>query len=590
VEISEFLPLPAVLNSTPDPVREFIYSALRLKALQQLYTEARCRSGEALSQNVLDTLQISIDVSDGDLARIPKQGPVIAVANHPFGLLDGMVLDSVLLRVRPDIKILTNAILCQLRELKERFIPIGVIDVKSSSENVKSVRQVISWLRKGNGVAMFPAGEVSHWNSRHRRVTDGPWNSLGVRCARHEKAAIIPVFFAGGNSLLFQVAGLLHPNLRTIRLPGELLNKRGYKVEVRVGTPILPDELPADDQRATAYIRARTYMLGHRNTTRLPLRPPLQTLPIKPRTSILQTTEGIEHEIAGLEAKGCKVFENETYAIYKEQGEQIPALLRGLGRLRELTFRNVGEGTGKALDVDEWDRHYTHLILWHKTHSAIAGSYRLAWTQDILPKTGVKGLYTSTLFRYSPEFFARLGPAIELGRSFICPEYQKDYAPLLLLWQAIARCVARQPDAHVLFGAVSISAYYSEASRELMVQFLKKQCFRQDLATWVTSKQPFRSRLIRNEEIRAITESFSKIDDLPIGDIDNVDGVPILLRQYLRLGGRVAAFNVDSKFSNALDGLLILDLRDTAPKLLAKYMGAEQSQAFLEHVRLAATA
>ena len=404
----------------------------------------------------------------------------------------------------------------------------------------------------------------------------------------------MPIFFAGSNSLLFQVAGLLHPGLRTARLPGELLNKRGHKVEVRIGNPISVCELSRDDGRATAYLRARTYMLGYRNTARQQARIPLSrkysfpaSLPSRRKEPAARATTGIFDEIAQLKRKGQGVLENDSYVVYEERGREIPHLLQELGRLREVTFRLVGEGTGKALDVDEWDQDYTHLILWHKTSSSIAGSYRLTWTEDAFPKTGIKGLYTSSLFRYSPEFFARLGPAVELGRSFICPEYQKDYAPLLLLWQSIVRCVARRPDSHVLFGAVSISASYSEASRELMVQFLRERCFRNDLAPFAAPKQPFRPRFIWEEEVRTITESFGKIDDLPIGDFGHVDSVPILLRQYLRLGGKVAAFSVDPKFSNALDGLLILDLCDTTPKLLAKYMGAERSAAFLEHVRLA---
>lgn len=592
----EFIPLPAVLGSTPDLVREFIDSALQLKALLRLYQDARGGSSHALSQNVLDTLQVSIQVSAQDLDRIPKTGPVVVLSNHPFGLLDGMVLDAVLLQARPDIKILTNAILCRLNELQERFIPVDVFNAKGGSDNLKAVRQVIDALRRGHGVAAFPAGEVSHWNSQQRRVTDGPWSSFAIRCARQTKAAVVPVFFEGSNSVLFQVAGMLHPGLRTARLPGELLNKHGRQVEVRIGTPISPWELPPDDQRATAYVRARTYMLSHRTSPQGALRVPFLkspfslTLPLGNPQAIAPSTGEFRREIEALSRKRKTIFENDSYAVYEERGDQIPGLLEELGRLRELTFRIVGEGTGKALDVDKWDRHYTHLILWHKANAAITGSYRLAWTGDVLLSRGVQGLYTSALFRYSTEFFARLGPAVELGRSFICPEYQKDYAPLLVLWQAIARCVARRPEAHILFGAVSINALYSEASRELMVQFLRERCFRQDLAPFVTPRKAFRSRLIGKEEAKVITESFNKIDDLPIGDISSVAGIPILLRHYLRLGGRLAAFNVDPKFSYALDGLLILNLRETAPKLLGKYMGAEQSAAFLEHVRLAATA
>ena len=170
MEIREFLPLPSLFDATPDPVREFLYSALQLKALQQLYTEAQGQSDQALSQNVLDSLQVAVQVSPQDLARIPQTGPVVVVANHPFGLLDGMVLDSILLRVRPNIKMLTNAVLCHLRELHERFIPVHVLDAQATSDNVKAVRQALRHLREGKGVATFPAGEVSHWNSAHRRV------------------------------------------------------------------------------------------------------------------------------------------------------------------------------------------------------------------------------------------------------------------------------------------------------------------------------------------------------------------------------------------------------------------------------------
>ncbi|HEY1215755.1 MAG TPA: lysophospholipid acyltransferase family protein [Bryobacteraceae bacterium] len=591
VEIRAFLPLPSIFDSTPDVVRNLLYSALQVKALQNLYMEARGRSTKSLSQNVLDTLQVTVDVSVQDLALIPQTGPLLLVANHPFGFLDGLILDAVLLQVRPNVKILTNDVLCHLRELHERFIPVRVLGAQAPSDHVKSVRQVVHYLREGNGVAVFPAGTVSHWSSEQRRITDSSWSTLAVRCAKSVYAPIVPVFFVGKNSVLFQTAGLLHPGLRTARLPGELLNKRGRKVEVRIGTPILPAELSHDRHRATAYVRARTYMLGHRT----PARQQVHTYSKRRSSSHpsfirrdagLEVTTGIRREIEELDKNGQKIVENDTYAVYAEQGRRIPFLLGELGRLREITYRLVGEGTGHAINLDEWDSEYTHLVLWHKSNSSIAGSYRLAWTTDVFARTTIKGLYTSALFRYSSEFFNRLGPAVELGRSFICPEYQKEYAPLLLLWQAIARCIARRPESHVLFGAVSISASYSEVSRELMVHFLRERCFRDDLAPFVIPKQPFRRRFLRKEEARIMTESSGKIDDLPIGDIDRVDGVPILLRQYLRLGGKVAGFNTDPKFSNVLDGLLIVDLCDTEPKLLAKYMGVERSHEFLRSARL----
>jgi hypothetical protein len=247
--------------------------------------------------------------------------------------------------------------------------------------------------------------------------------------------------------------------------------------------------------------------------------------------------------------------------------------MREIGRAREVTFRAAGEETGKDLDLDIFDAHYTHLILWHKPSGCVAGSYRLAWTQDILPGSGVRGLYTSTLFRFAPAFFSALGPAVELGRSFISPEFQKDYAPLLLLWQAIGRSVAARPEAPVLFGPVSISADYSEASRQLIVEFLRKRRFRADLARWVSARRPFHSRLMRAAELRAVAACLDEVEDLSarINNIEEHSGVPVLLRQYLWLGGRVAAFHVDRNFSDTLDGLLILDLREAPEKMLARY-------------------
>jgi hypothetical protein len=284
---------------------------------------------------------------------------------------------------------------------------------------------------------------------------------------------------------------------------------------------------------------------------------------------------GLGAEIERLKREGC-VAENESYAVFRARGSAIPALMREIGRAREVAFRATGEGTGKDLDLDSFDASYTQLILWHKESRCVAGSYRLAWTQDVLPASGIQGLYTSTLFRFAPEFFRALGPAVELGRSFISPEFQKDYAPLLLLWQAIGRSVAARPDAPVLFGPVSISADYSDAARQLIVEFLRERRFRADLAHWVAPRRPFRSRLTRAAELRAVAACLGEVEDLSarINDIDEHSGVPVLLRHYLRLGGRVAAFHVDRNFSDTLDGLLIVDLREAPPKLLAKYVGS----------------
>lgn len=574
-------------------VRHLLRSVLQVDDLQNVYFAAQKAETPSLSRSILDILNIKIEVSERDLAQIPRSGPVIAVANHPFGILDGMVLDQILHRGRSDFKILTNEMISELAELKERCITVDVAGGKAAREtNVLAVRRTLTWLRQGHGIGIFPAGEVSHFRPTERCVTDPPWGTLAAKCVEKVNASVVPVYFAGKNSLTFQLAGLLHPRLRTARLPIELLNKRASTIEVRIGSPISAKELSqaGSEKLATDYMRARVYMLSCRTTRAATqvvsaskaLNVDFRRARVAALIPAAPSKQLIESEIARLAQEGRCLVENDNYTVYAEQGDQLPVLLPELGRLRELTFRKVGEGTGKARDLDAFDNYYKHLILWHKKTATIAGSYRLAWTKDVVAERGAGGLYTSRLFRYAPGFFSRLGSAVELGRSFIAPDHQKDYAPLMILWQAIARCVAQRPDTPILFGAVSISAAYTETSRDMIVEFLRERSFRTDLADYVMPRCPFRSRLTRHRELCLIARCLPDVEDLPIADIEPQSGVPVLLRQYLRLGGRVAAFSVDAKFSNVLDALLIVDLRETSSKLLSKYMGPAASELFLK--------
>ncbi|MBV9613814.1 MAG: lysophospholipid acyltransferase family protein [Acidobacteriaceae bacterium] len=411
---------------------------------------------------------------------------------------------------------------------------------------------------------------------------------MAAGLAIQTQAPVAPIYLGGTNSVFFQLSGLIHPRLRTMQLPGELLKKRGATIDVRIGSLVHPADLArcGSPKSATAYLRARTYMLAHRNQEKTQglwefhNKPPAldsHAAPIAPETP------DIAAEIDTLEGRGCKLLENASYVVYAEQGERIPRVLREIGRLRELTFRTAGEGTGRSLDLDEFEKYYTHLILWHKQKSCICGAYRMAWTEDVLPIYGKNGLYTSTLFAYEREFFRVLGPAVELGRSFIRPEFQRDYAPLLMLWQAVGRCVAARPQAPVLFGAVSISANYSDAAVKLMVEYLRQRRLRADLAPLVRPRRPFRPRVTYAAEICEMAARLGDIEELakPLSDIGGPSHVPVLLRHYVRLGGRVTGFHVDRNFSNAIDALLVVDLRETAPKLLVKYMGPDGAAEFM---------
>lgn len=266
-----------------------------------------------------------------------------------------------------------------------------------------------------------------------------------------------------------------------------------------------------------------------------------------------------------VDALGAPLDQIRQLAVYCAPARQIRGVLSEIGRLREISFRAAGEGTGRESDIDEFDAHYLHLFVWNGETHEIVGAYRLAATDEVEPRFGLAGLYTATLFEYSEALLVRLGPSWELGRSFVRPEYQRSFTPLLLLWKGIGRLVARAPHRRVLFGPVSISSRYEEISRQLMISLLTRNFSLEALAPLVRPRSPFSA--------------------LPVEQTQHLDGanLPVLLRQYLKLGGRLLGFSVDRDFSNVVDGLIVVDLLQTDPRILERYLGRDEAAAFLEY-------
>jgi putative hemolysin len=429
-------------------------------------------------------------------------------------------------------------------------------------------------------LACFPAGEVAHLNLRDRSLVDPPWNSAISRLALLGRAATLPVFFRGSNSITFQLAGVIHPRLRTARLPGEMLNKAGRKLSLRIGRPIPHPVLQAltGDREAIEYLRWRTYLLDtadESGNTSVRLFPPALPSFRKPAKVVSAPPQNqLSADVEKL-AKDRKMCEAGEFAVYLGSAAELPNVLREIGRLREIAFRQVGEGTGRAIDLDRFDGHYRHLFLWNQVRQEIAGAYRLGPTPEILARHGVGGLYTSTLFRYHKSLFDRIGPAVELGRSFIRPEYQKQYAPLLLLWKGIAQFVVRRPDCATLFGGVSISNRYHAVSRYLLVRFLESRRAH-ELAGMVAPRCPYRpgSRVLRHSSgMPRLPEDLEELSRL-IAELEHDGkGVPILVKQYLKTGGKLLACNVDRNFSDTLDALIVVDLRKAPAPLLERFLG-----------------
>lgn len=385
---------------------------------------------------------------------------------------------------------------------------------------------------------------------------------------------------------------MVHPLLRTAMLPNELLNKGHKEIKVRVGDLISFTKLNSFecDADLTAYLRLRTYILEHCGAQPkvLGIAAFMQKAKRDTYGTIMQpqNAEIMADEIRQLPPSQI-LHENGEHVVIQATADQIPHILLEIGRLREITFRAVGEGTGKAADIDRFDHIYIHLFIWNRDKKQVIGSYRIGKTDEIVKKRGVKGLYTNTLFRYQPAFFARLGPALEMGRSFIRLEYQKSFAPLLLLWKGIGRFVVDNPQYKILFGPVSITDEYHALSKQLMVGYLKKSRYRDDVAGFVKARKPLRPISLKGWDIDAAASLLKDdVEDLS-GLISCVEsdrkGVPILLKQYLKLGGLIAGFNVDPGFGNVLDGLILVDLTKTEGRMLERYLGKEGSAQFLAY-------
>jgi putative hemolysin len=536
--------------------------------------------GEAtFADKLLTTLQVEAQVSPVDLARVPRQGAVIAVANHPFGMIEGPILGSLLPKIRPDVKIMTNFILSEFEELHKICIFVDPFGGEAAARsNIRGLRECVEWLKSGGMLVIFPAGEVAHLDLKRRQITDPPWSGTIARLARMSKAPVLPMYFRGANSPLFQLLGLVHARLRTAMLPHEFLNKQHARIELRIGNVIAAKKLEGlADEELIRYLRHRTYLLGDRGTN---------TRKHTNKTALEAVTAPLAANVLANEIRRLSlthfIAESGEMKVVLARAHEIPYVLDEIGRLRELTFRETGEGTGKAIDLDRFDHYYLHLFVWNNETNEVVGAYRLGPSDEILARLGKKGLYTNTLFAYKRGFLNRIGPALEMGRSFVRREYQKNYAPLLLLWKGIGQFVVRNPQYKILFGPVSISNEYNTASRQLIVTFLKTYSQSEDLRKLVRARSPFRTRPIRALEETTVWD----IEELSalIADIEtDQKGVPILLKQYLKLGGKLVAFNVDPNFSDALDGLIVVDLTQTDPRVLQRYMEKDGAEAFLAY-------
>ena len=536
----------------------------------------RCKQykGADFSAHILEDVGVKMDLNPQQFNYIPQDGPFIVVANHPIGSADGMMLSAVIGTMRTDFKIMTNFLLTMIPSLKDSFIAVNPFsEGVSARSSLAGIRLAKSHLAAGGSLGLFPAGEVStHQRPRNRTslkkhvIEDIPWPDSMIKLIRNSNVTVVPVYFEAQNSKWFHFVGRIHPILRTLNLANELFNKKGKRIPMRIGKPILPNELAEypDIEQLGKYLRSRVYAMESEfnNPNEELMKPPELVTPI----SLPRDKKAVVKEFDRLRVAGKQLFEVSCYQCFLADSSEIPIAMIELGRRREEAFRATGEGSNNAIDVDDYDQYYKQLILWDSKRKRIAGGYRLGIGSEIFEKHGgIEGFYTSSLFNYSEEFGETLRETIELGRSFVSLEYQKEALPLMLLLKGLMHSLMRYPDTVYFVGPVSISNSYPKFYQSLMVYYLENKhnaMLPEKSATPTTPFEPEYLKINPKDLLRRKMDNFEKFDRFLMRLSDNTYRMPTLVKKYMKVNAKIMCFNVDPLFNYSLDGLIILRITD----------------------------
>jgi putative hemolysin len=535
--------------------------------LSELYSDFHDRDPLFLINTLFSLLDLKYSFPESDLKNIPREGPFITVSNHPFRGIDSMILYKILSEHRKDFKILASFLLHQIEPLRDIVIPVNTHETTSGTQqsSYTGIKQAINHLMSGHCIGIFPTGETSAPIESSRVILDNLWQPEAVKFIKNSHVPVIPIYFHGTNSRMIHIMGKIYPMLRQTQLPSELLHKNNRTIKVRIGSPVpLKEQNEFEDFAYFGrYLRARVYSLGSAIEVRRFSVKPLKRKILKAEPVAIQTPVNILKEEFGRIRDDFELFSTNNYSVICAPAEVIPSIFNEIGRLREITFRKVGEGTNKSIDIDEYDFYFNHLFIWDNDNDKIVGAYRIGKGKDILKVNGIKGFYINSLFRLKNSFQPILSQSLELGRSFISEEYQKKPIPLFLLWKGIMVFLLRNPEYRYLIGPVSISNDFSKFSKSLIVEFIRKYFSDEKYSEYIIPRKEFIVRpdraIDRNIFIDTAESDINKIEKIII-DIEPGYRLPVLLKKYLEINGRIIGFNIDPKFNYCLDGLLILDL------------------------------
>ncbi|WP_405211444.1 GNAT family N-acyltransferase [Dokdonia sp. Asnod2-E02] len=565
-----------------------LMKVLKISTANKIYDRNKHLGDLEFLNALLDEFKIKFEIPEEDLKRLPKSGAYVTISNHPLGGIDGILLLKLMLEQRPDFKIIANFLLHRIEPLKPYVMPVNPFenkkDVKSSIAGFKTA---ISHLRDGHPLGVFPAGEVSTYKD-DKLIIDKPWEEAAMKLIKKAEVPVVPIYFHAKNSRLFYQLSRLSDTLRTAKLPSELLTQKHRVIKVRIGNPIKVAAQKEHESLTdfTEFLRKKTYMLANSFEKNSLLKDIPQKLKVtkEPKEIVTEiSSDLIEDEILRLREKDRRLLQSKNYEVYLAPAQEMPNILQEIGRLREITFRAIGEGTNEAIDLDKFDRYYYHMFLWDNKENTLAGAYRMGLGSKIYKEYGIDGFYLQDLFRFEPELHKMMSESIEMGRAFITKEYQQKPMPLFLLWKGIVHTTLRFPEHKYLIGGVSISNQFSNFSKSLMIEFMKSHYYDPYIAQYIRPKKEWKVNLkdadkeFVFDESKADLNKFDKlIEEVEPGSLR----LPVLIKKYIKQNAKVIAFNVDPLFNNAIDGLMYIRISDLPESTVKPVM--EEFQAELE--------
>ncbi|WP_191858248.1 GNAT family N-acyltransferase [Hanstruepera ponticola] len=566
-----------------------LMKVLKISTLNAIYNRNKHLTELEFLDAILDEFQIKFEIPEEDLKRLPKDGAYITVSNHPLGGIDGILLLKLMLEQRKDFKIIANFLLHRIEPLKPYIMPVNPFeDRKDIKSSISGFKNAIMHLRNGHPLGVFPAGEVSTYKDG-KLVVDRPWEEAAMKLVHKAEVPVVPIYFHAKNSKLFYKLSKISDTFRTAKLPSELLTQKRRIIKVRIGRPISVNDQKehATLEEFSEFLRKKTYMLSNSFDEKDKLLgnfPSTLKLPKPPKRIVGQVDKELMFkEVEALRANDFRLLQSKNYEVFLAPAKEIPNILQEIGRLREITFREVGEGTNEAIDLDAFDTYYYHMFLWDEDNNLIAGAYRMGLGSEIFSRYGIDGFYLQDLFRFEPELYKMMSQSIEMGRAFIIKDYQQKPMPLFLLWKGIVHTTLRHPEHKYLIGGVSISNQFSNFSKSLMIEFMMSHYYDPYVAQYVHPKKAFKVKLkdadkdFVFDEAEADLNKFDKIiDEVEPGALR----LPVLLKKYIKQNAKLVAFNVDPLFNNSVDGLMYIKIADLPESTVKPVM--EEFQAELE--------